>query len=45
MFLCTKFYTKGTVYSSIKANAVTSGQEVDTNLALNREGENKPSLP
>ncbi len=27
--LCTTFYTKGTVYSSVKAKAVTSGQEVD----------------
>ncbi len=33
MCLCTKFYTKGTVYSSVKAKAVTSGQEVDNNWA------------
>ncbi len=29
MCVCTKVYTKGTVYSSVKAKAVTSGQEVD----------------
>ncbi len=28
MCLCTKCYTKGTVYSSVKAKAVTSGQEL-----------------
>ena len=26
--ICTKFYTKGTVYISVKAKAVASGQEV-----------------
>ncbi len=31
MYLCTKYYTKGTVYSSVKAEAVTSGQGVDNN--------------
>ncbi len=33
MCLCTKLYTKGTVYSSVKAKAVTNGQEVDNNWA------------
>ncbi len=27
--LCTKLYTKGTVYSSVKTMAVTSSREVD----------------
>ncbi len=31
MCLCTKVYTKGTVYSSVKLKAVISGQEVDNN--------------
>ncbi len=33
MFLCTKNYTKGTVYSSVKAEAVTSGHQVNNNWA------------
>ncbi len=33
MCQCTKFYTNGTVYSSVLAKAVTSGQEVDNNWA------------
>ena len=33
MCLCTKYYTKGTVYSSVKAEAITSGQGVDNNWA------------
>ncbi len=33
MCLCTKYYTKGTVYSSVKAEAVTSRQAVDNNWA------------
>ncbi len=33
MCLCAKFYNKGTVYSSVKANALTSGQEVDNHWA------------
>ena len=32
MWLCTNCYTNGTVYSSVKAKAVTSGQEVDNNI-------------
>ncbi len=35
MYLCSKFYTKGMVYSSVKAKAVTSGQEVDNNWENN----------
>ncbi len=31
--LCTTFYTKGMVYSSVKPKAVTSGREVDNNWA------------
>ena len=33
VYICTKFYTKGTVYSKVKATAVTSGQDVDNNWA------------
>ena len=33
MCLCTKFYIKGMVYSSVKSKADTSGQEVDNNWA------------
>ena len=33
MYLCTKLSTKGTVYSSVKNKAVTSGQEVGSNWA------------
>ena len=29
----TKYYSKGTVHSSVKAKAATSGQGVDNNLA------------
>ena len=32
-WLHTKYYTKGTVYSGVKAKAVTSGQEEDNNWA------------
>ncbi len=32
--LYTKYYTKGTVYSSVKADAVTSGQGVDSNWKI-----------
>ena len=35
MCLCTKFYTKGTVYSSVKAKAITIGQEVENNIRPN----------
>ncbi len=31
MCLCTNIYTKGTVYSSVKAKAVTSGQQLGLN--------------
>ena len=31
--LCTKYYTKGTVYSRVETKAVTSGQGVDKNWA------------
>ena len=33
MCLCINFYTKGTVYSNVKATVVTSGREVDNNWA------------
>ena len=30
-YIMYKYYTKGTVYSSVKAEAVTSGQELGNN--------------
>ncbi len=35
MCLCTNVYTKGTVYTSVKAKAVTGRQESGQQLGLN----------